>query len=111
MLARPTHAAARLIPAIDTADPARAAVLAGALAPHCGALKLGLELFAAEGPAAMRAMTGRAPVFLDLKLHDIPNTVAGKAVPYFKPGKELRERVNGGVPQAAARPRRARVEA
>jgi integration host factor subunit beta len=37
--------------------------------------------------------------------------VAGKAVPYFKPGKELRERVNGGAPQAPARARRARVEA
>jgi orotidine-5'-phosphate decarboxylase len=77
VLARPTHAAARLIPAIDTADPARAAALAALLAPRCGALKLGLELFTAEGPAAMRAMTAAAPVFLDLKLHDIPNTVAG----------------------------------
>ena len=37
--------------------------------------------------------------------------VAGKAVPYFKPGKELRERVNGGEPQASARGLRARVEA
>ena len=37
--------------------------------------------------------------------------VAGKAVPYFKPGKELRERVNGAAPQAPPRPARARVEA
>lgn len=37
--------------------------------------------------------------------------VAGKAVPYFKPGKELRERVNGGEPQAAARTPRPRVDA
>ena len=37
--------------------------------------------------------------------------VAGKAVPYFKPGKELRERVNGAAPQAPVRARRARVEA
>ena len=66
-----------LIAALDTTDPQRARQWARQVAPHCGALKLGLELFAAEGPAAMRAMTERAPVFLDLKLHDIPNTVAG----------------------------------
>ncbi|NOG71370.1 orotidine-5'-phosphate decarboxylase [Roseicella sp. DB1501] len=77
MLARPASPAARLIPAIDTADPARAAALAAALAPCCGALKLGLELFAAEGPSAVRAVAPEASVFLDLKLHDIPNTVAG----------------------------------
>jgi orotidine-5'-phosphate decarboxylase len=43
-------------------------------------LKVGLELFAAEGPPAVRAAAalGR-PVFLDLKLHDIPNTVEGAA--------------------------------
>ncbi|MDO9708891.1 orotidine-5'-phosphate decarboxylase [Paracraurococcus lichenis] len=77
MLARPATPAARIIPAIDTHDPARASALATALAPHAGALKLGLELFAAEGPRAVRAMAAVAPVFLDLKLHDIPNTVAG----------------------------------
>ncbi|GGC51420.1 orotidine 5'-phosphate decarboxylase [Siccirubricoccus deserti] len=77
MLDRPGSAAARIIPAIDTADPARAEVLAAALAPGCGALKLGLELFTAEGPEAVRRIAPHAPVFLDLKLHDIPNTVAG----------------------------------
>jgi orotidine-5'-phosphate decarboxylase len=77
VLDRPGSAAARIIPAIDTADPARAAALAVALAPGCGALKLGLELFTAQGPEAVRRITPRAPVFLDLKLHDIPNTVAG----------------------------------
>ena len=76
MIARPRGAAARIIPALDTGDPARAEALAGALAPHCGVLKVGLELFCAAGPAVVAAMRRHAPVFLDLKLHDIPNTVA-----------------------------------
>ena len=46
------------------------------VAPHCGMIKLGLEFFLANGPDGVRAIDQR-PVFLDLKLHDIPNTVAG----------------------------------
>lgn len=105
MLARPTSAVARLIPAIDTADPVRAAALADALAPHCGALKLGLELFTAEGPAAMRAMVERAPVFLDLKLHDIPNTVAGavRSLLPLRPAMLTLHAVGGPAMIAAAR--------
>jgi len=67
---------AGLVVALDTADIDQARAWAGALAPHCGMLKLGLEFVLAQGPAGVRAITGR-PVFLDLKLHDIPNTVAG----------------------------------
>lgn len=66
----------RLIVAIDTADPARARALIAAVAPHCGLVKLGLEAFCAHGPAILDT-AGETPVFLDLKLHDIPNTVAG----------------------------------
>jgi orotidine-5'-phosphate decarboxylase len=66
----------KLIVAIDTTDPVRAAAIARAVSPHCGLFKLGLEFFTANGPAGVRAIHGR-PVFLDLKLHDIPNTVAG----------------------------------
>ena len=77
-LPRPAAAAARIIAAIDTPDLGRAEALAGALAPpRCGVLKLGLELFSAQGPEAVRRIGARAPIFLDLKLHDIPNTVAG----------------------------------
>jgi orotidine-5'-phosphate decarboxylase len=76
MLARPNSSAARIIPALDLADLAAAEAMARLLAPHVGPLKLGLELFAAAGPAGMAAITAQAPVFLDLKLHDIPNTVA-----------------------------------
>jgi orotidine-5'-phosphate decarboxylase len=67
---------AGLIVALDTADAAVARRWAEAVAPHCGLLKLGLEFFCAHGPEAMRAAAAR-PVFLDLKLHDIPATVAG----------------------------------
>lgn len=78
MLPRPSSAAARIVAALDTPDLPRAEALAGALAPpRCGVLKVGLELFGAAGPEAVRRVGARAPVFLDLKLHDIPNTVAG----------------------------------
>ncbi len=65
----------RLIAAIDTPDVSAARELIRAVAPHCGLVKLGLEYFLANGPAGL-AVAGGAPVFLDLKLHDIPNTVA-----------------------------------
>jgi orotidine-5'-phosphate decarboxylase len=64
--------------AIDTPSLAAARTLAGQIRGAVGGLKLGLEFFAAEGLAGIKAMTAEGlPVFLDLKLHDIPNTVAG----------------------------------
>jgi orotidine-5'-phosphate decarboxylase len=64
--------------AIDTGDLDRAEALARAVAPHVGGLKLGLEFFMAQGPAGVRRLAGLGlPMFLDVKLHDIPNTVAG----------------------------------
>jgi orotidine-5'-phosphate decarboxylase len=65
-----------LIVALDTADAAQALRWAQTLTPHAGLFKLGLEFFLAHGPAGVRQVT-EAPAFLDLKLHDIPNTVAG----------------------------------
>ena len=62
--------------AIDTPDPARARALAAAVSGAVGGIKLGLEFFVANGPAAVRQMAGATPLFLDLKLHDIPNPVA-----------------------------------
>jgi orotidine-5'-phosphate decarboxylase len=63
--------------ALDTPDLAQAVALARALKPHVGWAKIGMEFFYAHGIAgyARVAETG-LPVFLDLKLHDIPNTVA-----------------------------------
>ena len=65
-----------LIAALDTTDAALAQRWAGALGPHCDFLKLGLEFTLAHGPNGVRSIR-EWPVFLDLKLHDIPNTVAG----------------------------------
>ena len=64
--------------AIDTPSANSARALAETVGPHVGGLKLGLEFFNANGPDGVRmiAALGR-PLFLDLKLHDIPNTVAG----------------------------------
>jgi orotidine-5'-phosphate decarboxylase len=70
----------RICAALDFGGWEQAEPFARAIAPAVGMLKVGLELFVAEGPAVVRAAAalGR-PVFLDLKLHDIPNTVEGAA--------------------------------
>lgn len=66
--------------AIDTPDLDRARSLAEQLKAGAGGVKLGLEFFCANGPAGVHEIAALGlPVFLDLKLHDIPNTVA-KAV-------------------------------
>jgi orotidine-5'-phosphate decarboxylase len=70
----------RILVAVDTSDPARIRDLAEALRGRVGAFKLGLEAFTALGPGPVREIVGGGgAVFLDLKLHDIPNTVAGAA--------------------------------
>jgi len=71
-------AVARLLCAVDTTDLEKATELAGRLHGHVGALKLGLEFFCSHGPRGVRQVIGDSHgLFLDLKLHDIPNTVAG----------------------------------
>lgn len=70
---------AGIIVAIDTPDAERAEALAGECRA-AAAVKLGLEFFAAQGPSGVRRVgQAGAPLFLDLKLHDIPNTVARAA--------------------------------
>jgi orotidine-5'-phosphate decarboxylase len=87
----------KLIVALDTTDLGQAAAWAATTEPHVGMFKLGLEFFLANGAAGVRAIAGR-PVFLDLKLHDIPNTVAGgvSAVLDLRP-KMLTIHASGGA--------------
>lgn len=64
--------------AIDTSDPEKALCLARQLRGHVAGLKLGLEFFMANGPQAYLPFKPLdMPIFVDVKLHDIPNTVAG----------------------------------
>lgn len=65
----------RLIVALDVPTAGQALALAHQLQGRVGMLKVGLELFCAEGPGLVRELMKVAPVFLDLKLHDIPTTV------------------------------------
>jgi orotidine-5'-phosphate decarboxylase len=68
-----------LIVAVDTSDLEAAVSLGRTLQGHVGLMKVGLELFAAHGPESVTRLRAFAPVFLDLKLHDIPATVEGAA--------------------------------
>ena len=74
----PVAVRSRLALALDTDDLVEALRLAEELEPWFSVAKVGLELYSAEGPEAVSALVERGwKVFLDLKLHDIPNTVAG----------------------------------
>jgi orotidine-5'-phosphate decarboxylase len=68
-----------LIVAADVSDAAEAERLAAELADVVAFVKVGLELFTAAGPAGVERVRRHAPVFLDLKLHDIPTTVRAAA--------------------------------
>jgi orotidine-5'-phosphate decarboxylase len=68
-----------LVVALDTSDLDAADRLAETLSGTVGVSKIGLELFSAACPAAVERIRRHGPVFVDLKLHDIPNTVQGAA--------------------------------
>jgi len=71
--------------AIDTPDLERARTIATKVRRHVGGIKLGLEFFSANGRQGIREMAEIGlPIFLDLKFHDIPNTVA-KAIQALRP--------------------------
>lgn len=71
--------------AVDTPDLDRARELARSVRSLAGGVKLGLEFFCANGPSGVHDIAAEGlPIFLDLKLHDIPNTVA-KAMQAIRP--------------------------
>ncbi|HEX8937750.1 MAG TPA: orotidine-5'-phosphate decarboxylase [Sphingomicrobium sp.] len=103
--------------AIDTPDLARALHITEAVRDHAGGVKLGLEFFSAQGPEGVRRISALGlPVFLDVKLHDIPNTV-GKAVEALAPLEPAILTVHAGGGRAmlaaarAAAPARTKVVA
>lgn len=73
-----THPWQRIFVALDTTDVGHAVELAHGLKGSVGGVKLGKEFFTAAGPEGVHRVTECGmPLFLDLKFHDIPNTVAG----------------------------------
>ena len=76
--------------ALDAPDLETAARWAALVTPHVSTIKVGLELYLRYGPQVVATVRGasRVSVFLDLKLHDIPATVAGaaRAVARLRPG-------------------------
>lgn len=69
----------RVFVALDTDDLAHARRLAAGLEGVVGGFKIGLQLFGCHGVEAVKAIASHGGIFLDLKFHDIPNTVAGAA--------------------------------
>jgi orotidine-5'-phosphate decarboxylase len=94
----------RICAALDVPDPKSAAKLASQLVGHIGMLKVGLELFVAHGPLAVEAVRGFGlPIFLDLKLHDIPQTVESAARGVAKLGVQfVTAHASGGAEMIAA---------
>lgn len=83
-------ARARLAVALDLPDRTALLAMARRLAPEAGVLKVGLEAFVAEGPTLVRDLVASgAEVFLDLKLHDIPNTVSRAAAAAVRTGASI----------------------
>jgi orotidine-5'-phosphate decarboxylase len=103
----------RLIVALDVPSAADAVRLADSLSGICTWVKVGLELFIAAGPAIVTGLKTRGfSVFLDLKLHDIPNTVAGAVRSAAATGADmLTVHASGGPAMLAAAAQAARDSA
>ncbi|MAU41390.1 MAG: orotidine-5'-phosphate decarboxylase [Kordiimonas sp.] len=86
----------RILCALDTTDQEQALSLARDLSPYVGGVKLGLEFFCAHGPDGFaRIADCGMPIFLDLKLHDIPNTIA-KAIKSLSPLQPFMMTIHAG---------------
>jgi orotidine-5'-phosphate decarboxylase len=110
-----TNASDKLIVALDVDHASRALELQAALRDYVGTFKIGMQLFTAAGPELVRQIVSRGSrVFLDLKYHDIPNTVAMAAIEatrlgvsmfniHASGGREMMKRASDSVAEAAAR--------
>jgi orotidine-5'-phosphate decarboxylase len=94
----------RLLVALDVSTGAQALELAAALDGIAGGFKIGSRLFTLEGPQLVRTLAARgARVFLDLKFHDIPNTVAQAVESAVQTGAwMINVHASGGVPMMQA---------
>ena len=102
----------RIAVALDASERSRILELARFVGPEVGVLKVGLEAFCAHGPGLVREVAAIAPVFLDLKLHDIPNTVGGAAAAAARTGASiLNVHAGGGLEMMRAAGERAREAA
>jgi len=101
----------RLIVALDVPDREAAIAAVQRLTGHVGYFKIGLELFTREGPRLVEEIRDRGEkIFLDLKLHDIPNTVAGAIRAVCKLGIDMvTVHASGGAAMMEAAAREARA--
>jgi orotidine-5'-phosphate decarboxylase len=101
----------RLIVALDVPDAAAAIDLVNQLEKNCRWFKVGLELFTAAGPAVLEPLVARGhSIFLDLKFHDIPNTVAGAVRSAARLGVRMVNVHAGGGPAMLAAAKNALAE-